>query len=193
MPRRKRQDGDGTGPAAPAPRFTPAALDALLAEVGGLHGPEDVEPLFRALKRAVVERALGAELTHHLGYAPGAARPAGQPNHRNGTTPKRVRTDDGDLDLAVPRDRAGTFAPQLAYGESVPKHARRLPGFDAKVLSLYARGMTVREIQGHLEELYQVAIAPDLVSTVTDAVVEEVTAWHAASRSSARSSRSTRS
>jgi transposase-like protein len=173
MPRRKVQDAqEGAAPPAPAPRFSPAALDALLAEVGGLHGPEDVEPLFRALKRAVVERALGAELTHHLGYAPGAARPADQPNHRNGATPKRVLTDAGDLDLAVPRDRAGTFAPQL-----VPKHARRLPGFDAKVLSLYARGMTVREIQGHLEELYAVAIAPDLVSTVTDAVVEEVTAW----------------
>jgi transposase-like protein len=171
MPRRKAQDGAGA-PQAPAPRFSPAALDALLAEAGGLAGPAAVEPLLRALKRAVVERALGAELTHHLGYAPGAARPEGQPNHRNGTTPKRVLTDDGDLDLAVPRDRAGTFAPQL-----VPKHARRLPGFDAKVLSLYARGLTVRDIRAHLEELYGVEIAPDLVSTVTDAVADEVTAW----------------
>lgn len=172
MPRRKLQRDEGAGPARPAPRFTPAALDALLAEAGGLHGPGDVEPLFRALKQAVVERALGAELTHHLGYAPGAARPPGQPNHRSGTSPKTVLTDDGELELAVPRDRAGSFAPQL-----VPKHARRLPGFDAKVLSLYARGLTVREIQAHLEELYAVAIAPDLVSAVTDAVVDEVAAW----------------
>lgn len=171
MPRRKPQDTDG-GSTPSARRFSPAALDALLAEVGGLAGPGDVEPLFRALKQAVVERALGAELTHHLGYAPGAERPDAQPNHRNGTTPKTVLTDDGALPLAIPRDRAGTFAPQL-----VPKHARRLPGFDAKVLSLYARGLTVREIQAHLEELYAVEISPDLVSTVTDAVVDEVTAW----------------
>lgn len=171
MPRRKRQDEDVRA-ARPAPRFTPAALDALLAEVGGLQGPDDIEPLFRALKRAVVERALGAELTHHLGYAPGATRPPDQPNHRNGSTPKRVLTDDGDLDLAVPRDRAGTFAPQL-----VPKHARRLPGFDAKVLSLYARGMTARDIQAHLEELYAVGISPELVSAVTDAVADEAAAW----------------
>jgi transposase-like protein len=165
MPRKKSK--------APAPmRFTSAALDALLAEAGPLAGPGDVEPLLRALKQAVVERALGAELTHHLGYAPGAAKPAAQPNHRNGTTPKTVLTDDGALPLAIPRDRAGTFAPQL-----VPTHARRLPGFDAKVLSLYARGLTVREIQAHLEELYAVDVAPDLISTVTDAVLEEVGAW----------------
>jgi putative transposase len=115
---------------------------------------------------------LGAELSHHLGYAPGEEKPRGQANHRNGTTPKTVLTDDGALPLAVPRDRAGTFEPQL-----VPKGVRRLPGFDAKVLSLYARGMTVREIQGHLEELYQIAIAPDVISSVTDAVLTEVTAW----------------
>jgi len=111
-------------------------------------------------------------LRHHLGYAPGAERPDAQPNHRNGTSAKTVLTDDGALPLAIPRDRAGTFAPQL-----VPKHARRLPGFDAKVLSLSARGLTVREIQAHLEELYGIEIAPDLVSTVTDAVVDEGTAW----------------
>src|SRR5207237_608123 len=83
-----------------------------------------------------------------------------------------VITDDDTVTLEIPRDRAGTFEPQL-----VPKHVRRLPGFDQKVLSLYARGMTVREIQAHLEELYQIAIAPSVISTVTDAVVEEVTQW----------------
>ncbi len=151
------------------PEFAPEALDAL---IGATRTPEELEALFRQMKKRIVERMLGAELTHHLGYAPGEAKPADQGNHRNGTTPKTVLTDDGALPLDVPRDRAGTFAPQL-----VPKGVRRLPGFDAKVLSLYARGMTVREIQGHLEELYQIAIAPDVISTVTDAVLEEVTAW----------------
>jgi transposase-like protein len=151
----------------PTPLFDPQALDALL---GSARGMEDVEALFRELKKAVIERAVGAELTHHLGFAKGEAKTG--TNHRNGSTPKTVLTDDGAVPLAIPRDRAGTFAPQL-----VPTGMRRLPGFDAKVLSLYARGMTVREIQGHLEELYQVHVAPDLISTVTDAVLEEVTTW----------------
>ncbi|MFN8581364.1 MAG: IS256 family transposase [Gemmatimonadaceae bacterium] len=146
-----------------------AALDAL---IGTTRTTEELEELFRAMKKRVVERMLGAELSQHLGYGPGEEKPAGQANHRNGTTPKTVLTDDGALPLAVPRDRAGTFEPQL-----IPKGVRRLPGFDAKVLSLYARGMTVREIQGHLEELYQVAVAADVISTVTDAVLAEVTAW----------------
>src|SRR6266581_1276889 len=149
--------------------FSDEALDALL---GDRQTPEEVEALFRQLKKRLVERVLGAELSHHLGYAPGEAKPADQPNHRNGTTPKTVLTDDGALPLDIPRDRAGSFQPQL-----VPKGVRRLPGVDQKVLSLYARGLTVREIQGHLEELYQIAIAPDVISTVTDAVLEEVTAW----------------
>jgi transposase-like protein len=152
-----------------AGEFSGEALDALIGET---RTPEQLEALFRQMKKRIVERMLGAELSHHLGYAPGEAKPADQANHRNGTTPKTVLTDDGTLPLDVPRDRAGTFEPQL-----VPKGVRRLPGFDAKVLSLYARGLTVREIQGHLEELYQIAIAPDVISTVTDAVLEEVTAW----------------
>jgi transposase-like protein len=146
--------------------------DALEALIGATRTAAELETLFRQMKKRIVERMLGAELSHHLGYAPGEAKPAAQANHRNGTTPKTVLTDDGALPLDVPRDRAGSFAPQL-----VPKGVRRLPGFDAKVLSLYARGLTVREIQGHLEELYQIAIAPDVISTVTDAVLEEVTAW----------------
>jgi len=151
------------------PSFDPAAIDAI---IGDTKTPAELEALFRAMKRVVVERMLNAELTHHLGYERGDPKPVGQPNHRNGSTPKTVLTDDDVLELAVPRDRAGTFEPQL-----VPKNARRLPGFDAKVISLYARGMTVREIQGHLEELYQIDIAPDLISTVTDAVLEEVALW----------------
>jgi transposase-like protein len=151
------------------PEFAPDALDAL---IGDTKTPEDLAVLFRRMKKAMSERILNAELTHHLGYAPGADKPAEQANHRNGSTPKTVLTDDDTVTLAIPRDRAGTFEPQL-----VPKHVRRLPGFDQKVLSLYARGMTVREIQGHLEELYQIEIAPSVISTVTDAVVEEATQW----------------
>lgn len=149
--------------------FDPAALDAVL---GDACTAEDVEALFREMKKALMERVLAGELTHHLGYAPGEAKPPGQPNHRNGTTPKTVLTEDGAIPLAIPRDRAGTFEPKL-----VPKTVRRLPRFDQNVLSLYARGMTVREIQAHLEELYQVAVAPDVISSVTDAVLDEVTGW----------------
>ena len=149
--------------------FSDAALDAL---IGDTKTPAQLDALFRRMKKALAERILGAELTHHLGYGPGEARPPEQSNHRNGTTPKTVLAGDDAVTLDIPRDRAGTFAPQL-----VPKHVRRLPGFDQKVLSLYARGLTVREIQGHLEELYQVEIAPSVISTVTDAVLEEVTQW----------------
>jgi transposase-like protein len=156
-------------PEPPAPAFDPAALDAL---IGDARTADDVDALFRQMKKALMERILGAELTHHLGYAPGEPKPVAQPNHRNGTTPKTVVTEDGALPLAIPRDRAGTFAPQL-----VPKGVRRLPRFDQNVLSLYARGMSVREIREHLEELYQVEVAPDLISTVTDEVLAEITAW----------------
>jgi putative transposase len=118
----------------------------------------------------VLERALGAELTHHLGteQAPGAPRG----NHRNGTTPKTVLTDEGAVRLEVPRDRSGTFEPQL-----IGKHERRFTGFDDKIIALYARGMTVREIQGYLSEMYAVEVSPDFISTVSEAVLAEVTAW----------------
>jgi putative transposase len=135
--------------------------------------PTEVEDAIRRYKKALLERALGAELTHHLGYAPGAP-PDAAGNHRNGTTPKTVLTDDGSVNLDVPRDRAGTFEPVL-----IPKHERRFTGFDDKILALYARGLTVREIQGFLREMYAVEVSPDLISTVTDAVVEEVTTWQA--------------
>jgi transposase-like protein len=149
--------------------------DAVLEYFAGptriMTAPE-VEEAMRRFKKALLEKALGAELTHHLGYAPGASRPDTTSNHRNGTTAKTVLTDDGTVDLAVPRDRAGTFEPVL-----IPKHERRFTGFDDKILALYARGLTVREIQGYLRELYAVDVSPDLISTVTDAVIEEITAW----------------
>lgn len=156
-------------PARPPLAFDPAAIDALL---GGRQTADEIEELFRQMKKMVYERALSGELTHHLGYARGEVPPAGQANHRNGTSPKTVLTEDGPLSLAIPRDRDSSFAPQL-----VPKNARRLPKFDAHVLSLYAHGMTLREIQEHLMEFYQVEIAPDCISAVTDEVLEEVTAW----------------
>ena len=132
---------------------------------------EEVDAIMRRFKKALVERMLGGELTHHLGYPPGGT-PADPTNHRNGTSDKTVLTDDGPLAVAVPRDRAGTFEPQL-----IPKHARRFAGFDDKILALYARGLTVREIQAFLHEMYAVDVSPDLISTVTDAVHAEVTAW----------------
>jgi transposase-like protein len=144
-----------------------AALEVLVAQV---KTPEQLEGVLQRLKQRMVEQVLQAELTEHLGYPPGGERAGG--NARNGTSAKTVLTDEGALPLAIPRDRAGTFAPAF-----VPKGVRRLPGFDAKVLSLYARGLTVRELQAHLEECYQVEIAPAVITAVTDAVLAEATAW----------------
>jgi transposase-like protein len=132
----------------------------------------EVETATRRFKKALIERALGAELSHHLGFAPGAAKPDDTTNHRNGSRSKTVLTDDGPVGIDVPRDRQGTFEPQL-----IPKHARRFTGFDDKIIALYARGLTVREIQAFLAEMYGTEVSADLISAVTDAVVAEVTAW----------------
>jgi transposase-like protein len=145
-----------------------AVLDELLKG----KDPSEFNEVFKELKRAIIERALAGEMTHHLGYGKGDAKPAGQGNQRNGTSGKTVLTEDGAVEIGVPRDRDGSFELKL-----LPKHERRLAGFDDKVLSMYARGMTVREIQGHLKELYGVEVSPDLISTVTDAVLEEVKEW----------------
>jgi len=152
----------------------PELLDELLS---GVTSPDDLmgdEGLFRQLKKALMERALGAELTHHLGYEKGDSGGRGSGNSRNGHSAKTVLTEDGEVGLAIPRDRAGTFEPRL-----VPKGVTRLDGFDGKIISLYARGLTVREIQGHLKELYGTEVSPDLISRVTDAVLEEVKEWQA--------------
>lgn len=125
-----------------------------------------------AFKKALVERALGAEMGQHLGYAAGTDPPAGTTNHRNGTSGKTVITDDGPLRVDIPRDREGSFAPIL-----LPKHKRRFTGFDDKIIAMYARGMTVREIQGFLVEQYGTEVSLEFISSVTDAVMEEVVAW----------------
>jgi putative transposase len=165
--RRRRKSLTPDSPLAPVPG---EILDHFLGE--GPISPEELDAAVRRFKKAIIERALGSELTHHLGYPPGGAKPDDTTNHRNGTSGKKVLTDDGPLAIDVPRDREGTFEPRL-----IAKHERRFTGFDDKILALYARGMTVREIQGFLAEMYGVEVSPDLISTVTDGIVAEVTAW----------------
>ncbi len=142
--------------------------------VNGPMSAEAVNAASMAFKKALIERALGAELTHHLGYAAGTDKPSEGKNHRNGASGKTVLTGDGPLRIEVPRDRSGSFEPLL-----IPKHERRFTGFDDKIVAMYARGMTVREIQGFLAEQYGTEVSPDLISSVTDAVMSEVTAWQA--------------
>ena len=147
-------------------------LDELLR---GCSSPDDLlgeDGLFKELKKRLLERALGAELSDHLGYEKGDPAGRGSGNSRNGHSVKTVLSEDGAIEIAVPRDRNGTFEPQL-----VPKGQRRIDGFDERIISLYARGLSVREIQAHLEEMYGVEVSPDLVSRVTDAVLEDVREW----------------
>src|SRR5215210_3209508 len=154
MPRRKE------------PKIPDALLDQLLA---GADPKTAFDPngLLDGLKKALAERALNAEMDHHLG-----GEEAG--NSRNGYGRKSVVTDTGKIDLEVPRDRRSTFDPQL-----IAKYQRRFPGFDDKIVSMYARGMSTREIVGHLRDLYGIDVSPDLISAVTDAVLDEVAAWQA--------------
>ncbi len=151
------------------PKIPAALLDQL---VTGPMTPGAIEDVMRGFKKALIERALGAEMSHHLGYSPGAAKPSDVTNHRNGHSGKTVLTGDAALRIDVPRDREGSFEPQL-----IGKHERRFTGFDDKIIAMYARGMTVREVQGFLAEMYAVDVSPDLISSVTDAVMTEVTAW----------------
>jgi putative transposase len=142
-------------------------LDQLLAG----RDPKDVfnkDGLVDELKKALSERILNAEIDEHLE----GDGPEGKGNHRNGYSKKSVLTGSSKVTLLVPRDRAGTFDPKL-----IAKYQRRFPDFDEKIISMYARGMTVREIRGHLEELYGIDVSPDLISAVTDAVLDEVAEW----------------
>jgi transposase-like protein len=141
--------------------------------VTGPMSPEAVQAAL-AFKKALIERALGAELSYHLGYPRGAAKPQDAVNHRNGSTGKTVLTGDGPVRIEVPRDREGSFEPLL-----IAKHERRFTGFDDKIVAMYARGMTVREIQAFLAEQYGTEVSAEFISSVTDAVMAEVTAWQA--------------
>ena len=140
--------------------------------VSGPMSAEAVNAASMAFKKALIERALGAELSHHLGYPPGAEKPDEVSNHRNGVTRKTVLTEGGPLRNDIPRDREGGFEPIL-----IPKHERRFTGFDDKIVAMYARGMTIREIQGFLADQYGTEVSPEFISSVTDAVIAEVTAW----------------
>ena len=133
---------------------------------------ESIEVASAAFKRALIERVLGGELSHHLGYLPGQEKPSATDNYRNGATAKTVLTNTGPVRVEVPRDRDGSFEPLL-----IPKHGRRFTGFDDKIIALYARGMTMREIQAFMAEQYSTDVSPEFISTVTDSVMSEVSEW----------------
>src|SRR6478752_3681574 len=160
-------------PVGDRPMVDEALAEELLgraqAQGAELLGPDG---LLSQVTKAVLERALGEELTAHLGYEKHDPAGRGSGNSRNGSTPKRLLTDVGAVDLEVPRDRAGSFDPQI-----VRKGQTRLDGFNDRIIALYARGLTTRDIRAHLREMYDVDVSPDLISRVTDAVLEELTEW----------------
>jgi putative transposase len=137
--------------------------------------PEDLigeNGLLNQLTKQLLERAMGAELTEHVGYEKHDPVDRNSGNSRNGTSAKTLKGNFGTMPIEVPRDRNGTFEPQI-----IEKHQTRFTGFDDKIISLYARGLSTREIQQHLEEIYQVEVSPALISSVTDEVIDEVKAW----------------
>ncbi|MGH2975029.1 MAG: IS256 family transposase [Solirubrobacterales bacterium] len=150
-----------------------ALVDGLLAgrelTAEAITGPQG---LLQELTGRLVERALGAELSQHLGYLPGQEPPDDQSNRRNGTTAKTLATTHGEVGIAVPRDRDASFEPRI-----VEKRQRRFDGFDEQIIALYAGGMTTRQIERHLQQIYGVAVGRDLVSRVTDAVLDDVAVW----------------
>lgn len=169
MPRKKKEKVASGASERVEPKIPKELLDQLIT------GPithSEFETIFRSLKKAIIERAMGAEMSEHLGYKQGESKPAGQSNQRNGTSGKTVLTDEGPVDIEVPRDREGNFEPLI-----IPKHERRFTGFDQKIIAMYARGMTVREIQGYLLEMYGTQVSPEFISKVTDEVMAEVIAW----------------
>nr|WP_081336199.1 IS256 family transposase [Burkholderia vietnamiensis] len=153
----------------PLPELPKELLDQL---VKGPMTPAEVQDLMLAFNKAVIERAMGAEMNLHLGYRPGQSKPPGQANERNGASGKTVITDRGPVRVEVPRDRDGSFEPIL-----IPKHERRFTGFDERIIAMYARGMSVREIQAFLAESYGTEVSPDFISSVTDEVMAEALTW----------------
>jgi len=157
-----------------SPDLSDELIDELLA---GARTPEEItgpDGLLQRLTKRLVERAMAAELSEHLGYAHGEAPPGGAGNARNGMTPKTIHTGHGSVRIEQPRDRQGSFEPVI-----VRKHQRRFDGFDDKIIAMYGRGMSVRDIQAHLRELYGVEVGHDLISRVTDAVLDDVREWQA--------------
>lgn len=154
--------------------INPELLDELLKEY---NSPDDMfgsDGLLQQLTKALIERAMQAELTHHLGYEKNSSDGKNSGNSRNGSFPKTIKGKRGQLQIDVPRDRSGDYQPKI-----VKKGQTRFDGFDDKIISMYSRGMTVRDIQAHLKEIYGVDVSPDLISTVTDSIIDEVRAWQA--------------
>jgi putative transposase len=179
--RAQRDAGAARSPHGPSPaelplevrdRLSDELIDELLA--GAQTEEEIVGPggLLSRLTKRLVERALDVELSDHLGYERGQAPPGGAGNARNGTTSKTLATEHGPVRIEAPRDRKGSFEPKI-----VRKRQRRFEGFDDKILALYSRGLSVRDIEAHLEEIYGVKVGRDLISRVTDAVMDDVRAW----------------
>lgn len=156
----------------PKSPFSKELIDELFSLSAGGEGLKGPDGLLSQLTAALVNRALDAEMSSHLGYSHKQTPPEEQNNRRNGHRSKSVRTSRGVIDVVVPRDREGSFKPVL-----IGKHQRQFDGFDDKILSLYARGMTTRDIQAHLGELYGVEVSPDLISRVTDSIVDEIQEW----------------
>lgn len=153
--------------------FSPDVIDALVVDAKASGTPIDgVDGLLNQLTKAVLERVLAEEMTTHLGYEHGDLAGHGTGNSRNGHSVKTVSTTAGPVQITVPRDRNGSFEPTI-----VPKRARRIGQIDDMILSLYSRGMTTRDIQDHLAEIYGIDASPGLISRITDVVAEEITAW----------------
>jgi putative transposase len=160
------------GPLPGGERISDEVIDELLAgasteeEIAGPGG------LLARLTKRLIERAMEVELTDHLGYEPHAEPPGGSGNARNGSTPKTLITEQGPVPIDTPRDRIGSFEPRI-----VKKRQRRFVGFDDKILALYSRGLSTRDIEAHLQEIYGVKVGRDLITKVTDAVMDDVRAW----------------
>lgn len=151
--------------------ITPEIIEELMKEY---QNPEDLtgkDGLFKQLQKAMLERAMNAEMTHHLGYKKNE-KGKSNGNHRNGKSSKTIKGNFGEMNIETPRDRDGSYAPQI-----IPKRQSRFDGFDHQIISMYARGMSVRDIQGHLKEMYGVNVSHDLISEVTDEIIDEVREW----------------
>lgn len=170
MPMKKKRTAAAQAAArGPLPEVPAELLDHLIK---GPMTPSEVQDLFLSFQKAVIERTMAAEMNLHLGYRPGEDKPEGQANERNGASGKTVLTEHGPVRVELPRDRDGSFAPIL-----IPKHERRFTGFDDRIIAMYARGMSVREIQAFLAESYGTEVSPDFISSVTDEVMAETIAW----------------